>query len=97
MILCPYCRALEEGEIVKETDNCALMIKDEKRTVFLKKHEHVLPDSGIMQEAAKLLFDGNGTVCTGLIDETDVIGHWGIRLIPMKWSGSSRLYEDQNS
>lgn len=97
MILCPYCRALDEQKTVKESEHCVLMIKDGKRVVFLKEHAHTLPSPEIMQEAAHLLFDDNGTVCAGLIDETDVVGHWGIRLIPMKWTGSSKLYEDQNS
>lgn len=97
MILCPYCRAIDEGKVVKESEHCALTIKGGQRVVFLKEHEHVLPDSRIMQEAATLLFDDDGSVCTGLIDETDVVGHWGIRLIPMKWGGASKMYEDQNS
>ncbi len=93
MLVCPHCELVAaSGSQVGE--HCVLVQQKQGRLVVLKEHQGQ-PSPDALREATKLLFQVNedgrlGSM--GMIDETDVAGHWGMRLIPAQFQGESKAH-----
>jgi len=75
-------------------EHCVLVQEQGGRLVVLKEHKDQ-PSSDALQEATRLLFPvgADGRVgSTGMIDETDVAGHWGMKLVPVQLNGESKAH-----
>jgi hypothetical protein len=93
MLVCPHCELVAAGGN-QTGEHCILVQQRDGRLVILKEHLDQ-PSPSALQEATKLLFqvDDDGRMgSTGMIDETDVAGHWGMKLIPTQHQGQSKAH-----
>lgn len=91
MLVCPHCELVTRGE-GHVGEHCVLVQERDGRLVILKEHQD-RPSPDALREATKLLFqvDDEGRVgSAGMIDETDVAGHWGMKLVPTQFQGESK-------
>lgn len=91
MLVCPHCELVAAGGS-QSGEHCILVQQKDGRLVILKDHQDQ-PPTDALREATKMLFqmgDDGRMGSMGMIDETDVAGHWGMKLIPTQFQGESK-------